>query len=182
VPNIPTIGYATGTTNPQAGAVPSTSFCQNRTFTLIGNPTGGNWSSTNSSVVTVNIGGIANTVGTGIGSVVYTITVNGCSSGKSVVGNVVACAARGVVDNGQLIMDNGFAFYPNPVRSIISLYLKTLVGAGSIVVTDLYGKQVKLQALSMGANTVDVSNLLKGIYFVSVITSEGKNTKKLVVE
>jgi len=57
-----------------------------------------------------------------------------------------------------------------------------LVGEGQIIVTDLYGKTVKSQPLSMGNNTVDIANLSKGFYLISTITSEGKTTKKLVVE
>jgi hypothetical protein len=72
--------------------------------------------------------------------------------------------------------------YPNPAKSFISLSVNTLIGAGSIVVTDLYGKQVKTQALSMGNNTMDIATLAKGMYMVSVITKEGKTTQKLVVE
>jgi len=34
----------------------------------------------------------------------------------------------------------------------------------------------------MGTNTVDIAKLAKGMYFVSVITSKGKTTKKLIVE
>jgi hypothetical protein len=72
--------------------------------------------------------------------------------------------------------------YPNPAKSFISLNVKALIGAGSIVVTDLYGKKVKTQALSMGNNTMDIATLAKGMYMVSVITNEGKTTQKLVVE
>ena len=79
-------------------------------------------------------------------------------------------------------MNADFAIFPNPAHSSINLNIKTLIGAGNIMVTDLYGKQVKTQALSMGSNNVDVSSLSKGFYLVSIITSEGKTTKKLVVE
>jgi hypothetical protein len=72
--------------------------------------------------------------------------------------------------------------YPNPAKSVVSLLVDKLIGTGSIVVTDLYGKTVKTQILSMGTNTIDIANLGKGMYFVSTITSEGKNTKKLIVE
>jgi hypothetical protein len=99
------------------------------------------------------------------------------------VGNIVACAARGIngATNEQQETRNEFTMYPNPAKSFISLNVKTLIGAGSIVVTDLYGKQIKTQSLSLGINTMDVSRLSKGMYFVSTITSEGKTTKKLVV-
>ena len=60
--------------------------------------------------------------------------------------------------------------------------METLVGFGKIVVTDLYGKTIKTQPLSMGNNTIDIASLSKGTYFVSTITSEGKTTKKLIVE
>ena len=92
------------------------------------------------------------------------------------------CAARGTNNSEQLATNNEFTMYPNPSKGLINLQVETLVGAGSIVVTDLYGKSVKTQALSMGANTVNISHLSKGFYLVSVITSEGKTTKKLVVE
>jgi hypothetical protein len=101
--------------------------------------------------------------------------------------NVIGCAARAnstsTIDNSVWSMDNGqWTLFPNPARSFISLNIETLIGRGSIIVTDLYGKTVKTQALSMGTNTVDIAKLSKGMYFVSLITSEGKSTKKLVVE
>jgi hypothetical protein len=181
MPAVPSIAYAVGTVNPQTGA----SFCNNRTFTLVGTPTGGVWSTTNGSVVTVTNAGLTKTVGVGIGSIIYTYTnANGCSSSRSILGSVVACAARGVngASSDQLVANCEFTMYPNPAKSFISLSVNTLIGAGSIVITDLYGKQVRTQALSMGNNTMDVSSFAKGIYLVSIITNEGKSTQKLVVE
>ena len=120
----------------------------------------------------------------GVGSIKYTYTsAAGCSNSRTMSGNGFTCAARGVnTVDGQLSTVNGFTMYPNPAKGYINLNVETLVGAGGIVVTDLYGKTVKTQALSMGSNTVNVSNLSKGMYFVSTITNEGKTTKKLVVE
>ena len=60
--------------------------------------------------------------------------------------------------------------------------IKELVGTGTIVVTNLYGKQIKTLPLSLGINTIDIANFAKGIYFVSVITNDGKRTEKLIVE
>jgi hypothetical protein len=77
---------------------------------------------------------------------------------------------------------NEVVIYPNPTKGLVNLYVETLVGKGNIVIADVYGKQVKTQPLNLGTNTVDIANLSKGIYFVSVITNEGKTTKKLVVE
>ena len=184
IPAVPSVSYAVGNTvNPQAFAIPTTAYCSNKNFNLAGNPAGGTWSSTNSAVVTVTNTGVASTVGVGSGSVVYTITVNGCSNSRSIVGTVVACPGhKEAGSKEQVVSSNEFTMYPNPAKSFVSLQVDKLVGSGQIIVTDLYGKQVKIQALSMGNNSVDVSSLSKGFYLVSVITSEGKTTRKLIVE
>ena len=65
---------------------------------------------------------------------------------------------------------------------MVSVKIDKFIGAGTIVVTDLYGKQLKQQSLSMGTNTIDVSSFAKGMYVVSVITEQGKQTQKVVVE
>jgi hypothetical protein len=97
--------------------------------------------------------------------------------------NVFICAARGVSVSGEgLVASSDFTMYPNPAKSVVSLQVDQLIGKGQIIVTDVYGKTVKTQALSMGNNIVDIANLSKGMYFVSTITNEGKTTKKLVVE
>jgi Secretion system C-terminal sorting domain len=188
LPNVPSIGYAPASfaLNPQRG--PGGAFCNNRTFTLVGNPTGGIWSRTG--VITVDATkGILNTGSSaGAATLTYTYTnANGCSNSRTINGTVAVCLFRGVngIENGKLSAaanENDFTIFPNPAKSFISLNVKTLMGAGTIVVNDLYGKQVKAQSLSMGTNTIDIANLAKGIYFVSTITSEGKTTKKLVVE
>ena len=183
IPVVPTITYAPGTPNPQAGA-PTGSFCVGKVFTVVGTPNipAGAW--TAAGFASITSGGVVTINAVGVGSIKYTYTnVNGCSNSRTMVGNGFTCAARGVnTVDGQLSTVDGFTMYPNPAKGFINLNVETLIGKGSIVVTDLYGKTVKNQALSMGSNTVNISNLSKGFYLVSVITSEGKTTKKLVVE
>jgi hypothetical protein len=183
IPAVPTITYASGTTNPQRGA-PTGGFCFGRVFTVVGTPNAptGAWSATG--FVSITSGGVVSVVGTGAGSIKYTYTnAAGCSNSRTMYGTGYTCAARGVSASGEgLVVSGDFTMYPNPAKGYINLNVETLVGAGSIVVTDLYGKTVKTQPLSMGTNTVNISNLSKGMYFVSTITNEGKTTKKLVVE
>jgi hypothetical protein len=182
IPAAPGIGYAPGTINPQAGA-PTGSYCVGKVFTVVGLPNipAGAWSSTG--VVGITNGGQVTINAAGAGSIKYTYTnAAGCSSSKTLLGNGYTCAARGVATNEKPETRNEFSMYPNPATSFISLNVNSLIGTGSIVVTDLYGKTVKTQVLCMGTNTVDITTLSKGFYLVSVITSEGKITKKLVVE
>jgi hypothetical protein len=183
IPGVPSITYAPGTVNPQAGA-PTGSFCANRTFTIVGTPSGGVWSKTGPITVTTPAGLVTTGSVAGSGSIKYTYTdANGCSNSRTMVGNVYVCAARGIVNtNEPLTISNDFIMYPNPAKSQVNINVETLVGTSNIIVTDLYGKVVKSQTLSMGTNTLNISKLSAGMYFVSVVTSEGKTTKKLVVE
>ncbi len=173
-PATPTMSFARGTT----GITGNGGYCTNKIFRLIGNPVGGVWSSSGTLSIT-NAGDVTTASTTGSGSVTYTITdANGCNNFRSNTANVVAC--RGI--NSLAIDNNQFIIYPNPLHSVINLKVNKLIGAGSIVITDLYGKQLKQQALSLGINTIDVSNFAKGMYLVSIITEQGKQTQKVVVE
>ena len=183
-PVVPTITYAPGTTfNPQLGA-PTGGFCVGRKFRVAATPNvpAGVWTATGAASIagtdTVKIDAV------GVGSIKYTYTsAAGCVNSRTMNATGYTCAARGLnTVDVQLSTVNGFTMYPNPAKGFINLNIETLIGAGSIVVTDLYGKTVKTQNLSMGANTVNIANLSKGMYFVSTITNEGKTTKKLIVE
>lgn len=179
-PLTPNIAYAPGTSISfiRSGA----NFCRNRTFTVLGSPAGGVWSATG--VVTVSPGGVVNTgltIGSGAVRYTYTNPATGCNSYREISGSVVACVPRGV-SSEQSIVNSQWSLFPNPAHSVIHLKIESLVGAGSIVLTDLYGKQVKEQSLSLGINTIDVSNLAKGMYLVSVIANNQKQTQKIIVE
>ena len=181
-PNVPSIAYAVGTSNPQRGA-PTGAYCANRTFTVVGLPAStvaSAWSTTGvlSVGATTGVVNTGNTPGASTLTYVYT-DANGCTNSRTITGNVVGCASRGT--NVQATTENAvdFTMYPNPATATININVETLVGAGSIVVTDLYGKQVKNQSLSLGNNTVNIANLSKGIYLVSTITTNGKTTKKI---
>jgi hypothetical protein len=175
LPAVPSIAFAPNT----IGVTGSGGYCRNKTFTLLGSPSGGVWSS--GGVVSITNAGVVATSNTlGAGSVTYTVTTIGCSSNRTINSNIVAC--KGIATNSQQSTVEPLIVYPNPAHSTFSFKIKTLIGAGTIVVTDLYGKQLKLQTLSMGTNTIDVSNFAKGMYLVSIITESGKQTQKVVVE
>lgn len=164
-------------------------FCKNTSFTMSGSqsvPSGGtgSWSSNNISVATVNAtSGLVSAVDVGTATISYTYTVNGCSNTRGLTGTVTTCPGyRGATNNNRIGNDNVFTIYPNPAKNMVSLQMNTLIGDGQIVVTDLFGKQVKQQTLSMGINQVDIANLSKGFYMISIITNEGKSTQKLIVE
>ena len=193
LPATPTIAYASGTVSPQTANVGGlVTLCTNRTFTLVGNPANGVWTKTG--VFTLTPTGTPSTnvsVYTGLSpqtggnSIKYEITsAAGCKSSRTIAANVAACASKGVNANSisSIVDINNFTMYPNPANSVVNIKLDKLIGEGSIVITDMYGKQVKKQALSIGSNTIDIFGLSKGMYMVSIITTDAKATKKLVIE
>ncbi len=183
IPDVPSITYAPGTPSPQIGATTG-GFCVGKTFSVVGTPNvpAGSWIATGFASITN--GGVVSINAVGTGSIKYTYTdARGCSNSRIMSGTGYVCASRGVpISNDQLAIRNEFTMYPNPAKGFINLNIEKVIEAGSIVVTNLYGKSVKTKNLSMGFNTVNIANLSKGFYLVSVITSEGKTTMKLVVE
>ena len=179
IPAVPSLAYAPGYSNPTTPG----GFCTNRIFGVVGSPIGGTWSSTGiisiSPVGVVSTGPVA-----GVSSFTYTYTnAAGCSSSRTIARNIILCTPRGIANNGQLTINNlQFTMYPNPTKSVVNFNVEKLVGSGQIIVTNILGKQIKTLSLSMGANTVDVSSFAKGMYLVTIVTNEGRQTEKLVVE
>lgn len=183
IPAIPSIAFAAGTVNPQTGSGGGSNFCNNKTFTLVGNPTGGVWSAIGAAINVNASTGVVSTVALGSATLKYTVsTTFNCTNNRSITGTIVGCAARAMPSSVQQVANSEFIVYPNPAHSVVSLQIETLVGAGSIVIIDVYGKQAKKQSLSMGTNTIDISKFSKGIYFINMTTNEGKSIKKLIVE
>jgi len=109
---------------PNAGTLSGTlSFCLNGTSTLTSNGNaGGNWSTSNSSIATVNSSGVVSGVGAGVATITYTVTNgSGCtasaSSNVTITNNtsssqtVSACDAYTWSENGQTYTTSGTYTY-----------------------------------------------------------------------
>ncbi|HLW42709.1 MAG TPA: T9SS type A sorting domain-containing protein [Flavobacterium sp.] len=109
-------------------------------------------------------------------------------------GNTVIIGATLNSDNGQysgkvrvydisnlssntFVLEN-FNIYPNPTSDVLNISLENNLTLEKITIYNNSGQIVK----TAQQNTVDVSNLSSGIYFVEVITNQGIATKKVVVK
>jgi hypothetical protein len=70
--------------------------------------------------------------------------------------------------------------YPNPANDKISIDLGSM-NTAQISISDISGKTVFEKALSSNNNSIDISMLHQGIYFVNITTEHGIITKKLVI-
>ncbi len=174
LPGTPTIKFAPGTTNISG----SGGYCTNKTFTLVGTPSGGSWSSTGVVSITTPGGVVSTGASTGAFSITYTYTnADNCSSSRTVPASVVAC--RGI---GSKVAENNYVVYPNPTKNTVNINLKNIVSNTVATIYNLVGKQVKTQTLSLGNNSIDVSTLAKGIYTISIANGETVKTQKVIVE
>lgn len=80
--------------------------------------------------------------------------------------------------------NNGFSLYPNPAKESFTIKSSTSNLATKIDVIDLTGKLLFTKELSsIPENTIATTALSKGIYLISVETTNGTNyTTKLIVE
>ena len=78
------------------------------------------------------------------------------------------------------INDNDLAsitIHPNPSSNHISISSNNII-INSITIYSLTGK--KIIENSKGLNSINVSNLSKGMYFIEITSSEGKTVKKFI--
>ena len=86
--------------------------------------------------------------------------------------------------NGQFSINN-ISLFPNPANNSVQINLQnTSETIATILINDILGKNIKtITNVSSNQNTIDVSSLSQGIYFVTITTENNlKLVKKLVIE
>lgn len=95
-------------------------------------------------------------------------------------------SANNTINNvQQLEIDNSISIYPNPSADQLMIsFGNNFAGNAQLKITDAAGKLVLEKALllstSTNQNSVDISALATGVYFVSVVTEKETFTMKLV--
>ena len=88
-----------------------------------------------------------------------------------------------VDEDGNIeLAENNFNIYPNPVNDRLYIETQTLTQTLAIEVYDVYGRIQNLsnsETQKLG-NSIDVSNLNSGVYFVKVVTEKGEVVKRFV--
>jgi len=83
----------------------------------------------------------------------------------------------GVLSSDKFTKAN-FTIYPNPATEVLNIELQDDAILENVTIYNNVGQKIK----SVKLNTVDVSTLSKGLYFVEVTTNQGKASKKVIVE
>lgn len=93
------------------------------------------------------------------------------------VNNEAACSSLSVEDN--VLVENMISIYPNPVNNTLFIHSQDII-LDELTVYDILGKRV-MEVTSFN-ESVNVSQLTKGIYYLSFQTNKGAVIKKLVKE
>jgi uncharacterized delta-60 repeat protein len=157
---------------------------------------GGNFTSyngvTENRIITLNSDGSKNTAfinGSGFDGDVWTIEQ--LADGKILVGGdfstykgnstsayLIKLHTEASLSTTSFDAANAFVIYPNPVQDVLHLQSNNFTTIKAVKIYDLQGKVV----LQDTNDTINVSNLAKGLYIVKIVTEEGEVTKKFIKE
>jgi len=87
---------------------------------------------------------------------------------------------NGSVGVNEQVSQSSLTVYPNPATSQLTLQLQSRQVIENVSIMDVTGKTVK--TIITNNNTIDVSNLVKGIYFLQVQTEKGIVNSKFIKE
>ncbi len=107
-----------------------------------------------------------------------TASANGCTNTKSVAIVVNPCDYVGLRD---ISSQANISIFPNPFTSMIQI-MNANEASQSIVITDVSGKKIHQQFLTPGMNTIDLSYLNKGMYFIEISDTAGNFARNKIIK
>jgi PKD repeat protein len=122
------------------------------------------WSLNEGTATTANDGTVNNYDGTLKNGTAWITTTNAC----------YGLNVQEVGENQQLLM-----MYPNPANESISFENKYLEPV-QVTILDISGKSVGSYQLQPDQNSIDISNLTSGIYFVQILNNQTRQISKFV--
>ena len=77
---------------------------------------------------------------------------------------------------------SNFSLYPNPSKGLVTIALSAVNTGTTLYVTDMIGKEVYKTLITDTNTSIDLSNLQKGLYMVTVANGENKHIQKLIIQ
>ncbi len=156
---------------------------ENTLLTVVGGIGAGTWSVTNTSVATINSGGLLTGLLPGVDTVKY-IVVNPCGSDTAIFPIRVFTPARceGAVQGAE-VGRQGLVIYPNPVRDKVSIRVNTVCGESIPThIVDMKGNKIKEMILTPNQEDEIQFGFPRGVYMVIAHTCAGDLAQRIRVE
>lgn len=116
---------------------------------------------------------------------VYTIQVSHKNNlvGGSQDYSLIISSTNGIsLDTRNFEVNNSIFIYPNPAKNILNYQIKDVVDIDKIIINDITGKAVFTTNVNIYDNSIDISSLSSGIYFVNFKSENQTITKKFIKE
>lgn len=84
------------------------------------------------------------------------------------------------IDDNEFI--KGVTVYPNPSNGFITIHFSKEVNNSFFILNDISGRQVMIGELNSQKTRLDFSSFLTGLYFIEVVTDQGKAIKKVIIK
>lgn len=114
---------------------------------------------------------------------IYTIQVShkGSLVGGSQVFSLIANGSTGLnLNTSNYNFDSSVFVYPNPAGNTLNYSMNDLITVNSVRITDVTGKSITNFNANLNQNSIDVSSLASGVYFVTFISEQASVTKKFI--
>ena len=161
------VGAAVTVTNSSTGN-------PNPSFAWTSNPTTAAFSSSTAATPTITFSGAG----------IYTLTLVATNSSSISIATttVDVSLCTGISENG--LSDFNFFVYPNPAKDVLTVSLPSASLPYNFTVTNILGSVVYNEnaTVSNDSHKLNLSELGKGVYFLTVSNNGSKTTKKFVVE
>ena len=86
-----------------------------------------------------------------------------------------------ILDNNSNIDSSNWLIFPNPASEYVTIQSQSSI-EGKISVFNQLGAQLLSENISGNTKELHISNLPKGLYFVTISSENRKVTKKLIVK
>lgn len=83
------------------------------------------------------------------------------------------------------IKNETISVYPNPVSEILTINITSITSASIITISDILGKSIYNKSIPLQSSfseTIDVSKVTKGMYFLNFISKGKQITRKLLIQ
>ena len=100
-----------------------------------------------------------------------------CKTSTSLTVTVNTCAGIESVSNNADI-----SVYPNPSTGLVTISMPSVNEGTTLYITDMIGKEVFKSTVKNANMSLDLTNLQKGLYMLTIYNGKNKQVQKLVIQ
>lgn len=86
----------------------------------------------------------------------------------------------GINQNWESVIN--LEIFPNPVKDVLYLKIEPILGKASIYITNIEGQKIKEQDISKNTTLLDIRDIPQGIYFLTFMSEEIVEVRKIIKE